>query len=49
MILDNIVYELFGYCESPVEMACRFLLVILLFNAIFGLASAVLGINKNTK
>lgn len=45
MIMDNLIYELFGYCENPVEMACRFLVVILIFQGIFGLAGALVGAN----
>ena len=46
MIMDNLIYELFGYCENPVEMAARFLIVILIFNGIFSVVSSVLYIGK---
>lgn len=46
MILDNLVYQLFGYCESPIEMACRFLVVILILNGIFGVVGAILHLGK---
>ena len=47
MILDNLIYEMFGYCENPVEMACRFLLVILVFNGIFSVVGAMLHFNSS--
>ena len=42
MIMDNLIYELFGYCENPVEVACRFLIVVLIFQGIFGIVETVL-------
>lgn len=49
MIMDNLIYQLFGYCDNPVEMACRFLVVILIFQGIFGLAASLVSVNGSGK
>lgn len=40
--MDYILTELFGTASDPVELACRFLIVILILDGIFGIVSALL-------
>lgn len=43
-MMDYLMYVLFDYCENPLELAVRFLFVILLMDGIFGIVSTVLGV-----
>ena len=40
--MDYIIAELFGYCTDPVELAIRFLIVILMMDGLFGIVGTVL-------
>ena len=40
--MDYLTSELIGYSDNPIELAVRFLFVILMFDGIFGIVSTVL-------
>lgn len=39
--MDYIITELFGYTSDPVELAVRFLFVILMMDGIFGIVGVL--------
>ncbi len=39
--MDTIVYELFGTSTDPMDLAVRFLIVILLMDGIFGIVGVL--------
>ena len=41
-VMDYIISELFGYCTDPVDLAVRFLIVILMLEGLFGIVGTVL-------
>lgn len=39
--MDYIIYELLGYCTDPVELAARFLVLVLVLDGIFGIVGVL--------
>ena len=39
--MDYIIYELLGFCDNPLELAVRFLVLILVLDGIFGIVGTL--------